>query len=290
MATEPLVERASQSAEPAAETARSDVETFGPARYLNRELSWLEFAARLLDIAGDETLPLLERAKFLAIFSTGLDEFFQVRVAGLKNQLDAGRRGRFPDGRSVLETLEAVRGRVTSLVDRQARIFNDSVRPGLSAAGIEIVEGDAAAFPLAAGAWDAALCLGASFVWHGLDGTLAALAPAVRPGGHVVVGEPYWRSWPLPEGIDDLGYLPLRPTVAKLEAAGLPLVTLIASSEDDWDTYESLHWRALEGWLAENPDDPDAVSIRARHEAQRDEYLRYERALFGWAIFAGLKP
>ncbi|MGD0894936.1 MAG: polyphosphate kinase 1 [Acidimicrobiales bacterium] len=141
MATEPLVERAWQPAEPAVEEARADVETFGPARYLNRELSWLEFAARLLDIAGDEALPLLERAKFLAIFSTGLDEFFQVRVAGLKNQLDAGRRGRFPDGRSVLETLEAVRGRVTALVDRQARIFNDSVRPGLSAAGIEIVEG-----------------------------------------------------------------------------------------------------------------------------------------------------
>jgi SAM-dependent methyltransferase len=172
--------------------------------------------------------------------------------------------------------------------------FAAAARERIEAAGladrIEIVEGDAAAFPLAAGAWDAALGLGASFVWHGLDGTLAALAPAVRPGGHVVVGEPYWRSWPLPEGIDDLGYLPLRPTVAKLEAAGLPLVTLIASSEDDWDTYESLHWRALEGWLAENPDDPDAVSIRARHEAQRDEYLRYERALFGWAIFAGLKP
>ena len=61
-------------------------------------------------------------------------------MAGLKNQLDAGRHGRFPDGRSVLETLEAVRGRVTSLVDRQARIFNDAVRPGLSAAGIEIVD------------------------------------------------------------------------------------------------------------------------------------------------------
>ena len=155
---------------------------------------------------------------------------------------------------------------------------------------VEIVEGDAAAFPLEPEAWDAALCLGASFVWHGLEGTLEALAPAVRPGGHVVVGEPFWRSWPLPEGIDDLGYLPLRETVARFEAAGLALVTLIASSEDDWDTYESLHWRAVEDWLAENPGDPDAPTIRARNEASRDAYLRHERALFGWAIFAARKP
>jgi len=155
---------------------------------------------------------------------------------------------------------------------------------------IEIVEGDAAAFPLEPGTWDAVLCLGASFVWHGLDGTLEALAPAVRPGGNVVVGEPFWRSWPLPAGIDDDGYLPLRETVARFETAGLALVSLIASSEDDWDTYESLRWRAVEEWLAQHPDDPDAREIRLRHEASRDAYLRYERALFGWAIFVGRVP
>jgi hypothetical protein len=112
----------------------------------------------------------------------------------------------------------------------------------------------------------------------------------VRPGGHVVVGVPFWRAWPLPEGVDDAGYVPLRETVARLEAAGLALVTLIASSEDDWDTYESLHWRALDAWLAEHPRDPDTVAIRERHEAQRDAYLRHERALFGWAIFVGRVP
>jgi len=172
--------------------------------------------------------------------------------------------------------------------------FAAEARTRVEAAGvadrIEIVEGDAAAFPLEHEAWDAALCLGASFVWQGLAGTLAALEPAVKPGGHVVVGEPFWRSWPLPEGVDDDGYLPLRETVARFEAAGLPLVTLIASSEDDWDTYASLHWRALEDWLAEHPRDPDTVAIRERHETQRDLYFRHERALFGWAIFVGRKP
>ena len=171
-----------------------------------------------------------------------------------------------------------------------AAIARERVQAAGLADRIEIVEGDAAAFPLEPAAWDAALCLGASFVWHGLEGTLAALVPTVRPGGHVVVGEPFWHAWPLPEGVDDDGYVPLRETVARVEAAGLALVTLIASSEDDWDTYESLHWRALEEWLAEHPRDPDSVAIRERHEAQREAYLRHERALFGWAIFVGRVP
>jgi SAM-dependent methyltransferase len=171
--------------------------------------------------------------------------------------------------------------------------FVAAARLRVDAAGladrIEIVEGDAHAFPLEPGAWDAALCLGASFVWTDLAGTLAALAPAVRSGGHVVVGEPFWRTWPLPERVDDQGYVPLYETVERFERTGLAVVSMIAASEDDWDRYESLHWRALEEWLAEHPDDPDAPEIRARHENARDGYLRFQRALLGWAIFAGRK-
>jgi SAM-dependent methyltransferase len=178
-------------------------------------------------------------------------------------------------------------------VERAPEFAADARRRVLAAGldgQVEIVEGDAEAYPLEPGAFDAALCLGASFVWHGLDGTLAALAPAVRSGGHVVVGEPFWHVWPLPEGVDDLGYTPLRETAERFEAAGLALVTLLASSTDDWDTYESLHWRALEEWLAANPDDPSAPTIRERHEHARDEYLGYQRALLGWAIFVARKP
>jgi SAM-dependent methyltransferase len=155
---------------------------------------------------------------------------------------------------------------------------------------IEIVEGDASAYPLDPEAWDAALCIGASFVYDDLEGTLAALIPAVRSGGFVAVGEPYWREWPLPPGRDDEGWVTLPETVAKFEAAGLALVGLIAASDDDWDRYETLHWRALEEWLAANPDDPEAPGIRERHETNRDRYLMQERRLLGWAIFAALKP
>ena len=110
----------------------------GPERFSNRELSWLEFGARLLDLADDERVPLLERVKFLAIFSEGLDEFFQVRVAGLKDQVDAGLRTRSADGLRPSEALRAIGARVTELVDRQSRIYLDSVVPALAQAGVRV--------------------------------------------------------------------------------------------------------------------------------------------------------
>ncbi len=110
----------------------------GPSRFTNRELSWLDFGDRLLDLASDVRVPLLERVKFLAIFSEGLDEFFQVRVAGLMDQIDAGLRNRSADGMRPSETLRAVRARVRELVERQGRIFLDHLVPELSASGIRL--------------------------------------------------------------------------------------------------------------------------------------------------------
>jgi len=151
---------------------------------------------------------------------------------------------------------------------------------------------DAANEELAAGAYDAALCLGASFVYGGLAGTLDALEPTVRPGGHVVVGEPYWRSWPLPDDYADRDepFTSLDGTVAILESGDLRVVTLIDASRDDWDRYETLHWRAVEEWLAESPDDPDADEVRTSYERWKRTYLRHGRELLGWAIFVAWKP
>ncbi|HXQ90240.1 MAG TPA: RNA degradosome polyphosphate kinase [Acidimicrobiales bacterium] len=114
------------------------VGALGPERFTNRELSWLEFGARLLDLGGDDRVPLLERVKFLAIFSEGLDEFFQVRVAGLKDQVDAGLRARSADGLRPSEILRAIGERVTELVARQSRIFLDGIVPALSEAGVRL--------------------------------------------------------------------------------------------------------------------------------------------------------
>ena len=112
--------------------------------YLNRELSWLEFNARVLHEARDERNPLLERVKFLAIFAGNLDEFFQVRVAGLRQQVEAGKVARSPDGRTADEQLAATRARVLGLVADHSGIFV-SVRKSLADEGVELV--DYAAIP-----------------------------------------------------------------------------------------------------------------------------------------------
>jgi SAM-dependent methyltransferase len=170
--------------------------------------------------------------------------------------------------------------------------FADEARTRVAAAGldshIEVITGDAAAFPFEDEAWGAALCLGASFVWGHIGDAAAVLAPAVKPGGFVAIGEPFWKEWPLP-GVDTEGYVGLEETVERFEASGLALTGVIAASDDDWDRYESLHWRAAEEWLAEEPDHPDADEIRARHRRRLADYIRFERKLIGWAIFVGRK-
>ncbi|MFI6072824.1 RNA degradosome polyphosphate kinase [Actinoplanes sp. NPDC051343] len=108
-------------------------------RFLNRELSWLDFNARVLALAEDPETPLLERAKFLAIFAGNLDEFYMVRVAGLKRRLSAGLPMRGGDRVSLRGQLEMITERAADLVTRHAACFTDEVRPKLSAEGIELV-------------------------------------------------------------------------------------------------------------------------------------------------------
>ncbi len=111
-------------------------------RFLNRELSWLEFNARVLALAEDRKLPLLERAKFLAIFSQNLDEFFEVRVSGLMEQLAAGLRTTTPDGLDLVDQLRALRDRVAELVARAAAVFDNEVAPALDDEGIRFANWD----------------------------------------------------------------------------------------------------------------------------------------------------
>jgi len=108
-------------------------------RYLNRELSWLDFNARVLALAADTSLPLLERAKFLAIFASNLDEFYMVRVAGLKRRDEMGLSVRSADGLSPREQLRRINERTQQIASRHAHVFLDSVRPALADEGIVIV-------------------------------------------------------------------------------------------------------------------------------------------------------
>ena len=107
--------------------------------YTNRELSWLEFNRRVLEEALDENVPLLERVKFLAIFSTNLDEFFMVRVARLQQRVATGDQQPGPDGLTSTQTLAAIAERVHRLVEEQHRCFLEDLQPRLMAEGIRII-------------------------------------------------------------------------------------------------------------------------------------------------------
>ena len=114
----------------------------GADRFINRELSWLDFNARVLALAEDGSTPLLERAKFLAIFAGNLDEFYMVRVAGLKRRQTTGLAVRSADGLSPREQLDRIAARTQDLVGRHARLFADVVQPELDKQGIRILHWD----------------------------------------------------------------------------------------------------------------------------------------------------
>jgi polyphosphate kinase len=124
---------------PPAATAAAAENALPEDRYLNRELSWLDFNARVLALAADPSLPLLERAKFLAIFSSNLDEFYMVRVAGLKRRDEMGLSVRSADGLSPREQLRRIGERTQQIANRHAQVFLDGVRPALAEEGIFVV-------------------------------------------------------------------------------------------------------------------------------------------------------
>lgn len=124
------------------EEAHELAREFGPLperRFLDRELSWLAFNQRVLELTEDPHLPILDRAKFLAIFGSNLDEFFMVRVAGLKRRIATGIAVRAASGLTPREVLESIWARSHELQIHQARIFTEEVRPELTRAGVHIL-------------------------------------------------------------------------------------------------------------------------------------------------------
>ncbi len=111
-----------------------------PALYINRELSWLDFNDRVLQLAEDESAPLLERVKFCAIYTTNLDEYYMVRVAGLHDQIDAGVENPGQDGRTPSQTIALIRERAQGLGRRLSDCFEGRLRPALAEHGIALVD------------------------------------------------------------------------------------------------------------------------------------------------------
>jgi len=162
------------------------------------------------------------------------------------------------------------------LVDARARVATAGLSDRVS-----FVHANGRSFEIESERFDAAFCLGATFAYDGLEGTLDALAPGVRPGGYVVAGEPYRKSdepvhpmhpWSFPEIIE------------RFEERSLPVVWFVRSSVDEWDGYTSVHLRDLLTWADEHPDDADAVRTW-----RREQLDTLSEPYMGWAVVAGRK-
>ena len=218
----------------------------------------------------------------------------KIRLLGDYVRLDAGSRvldmGCGKGGPAVV-LAEAFGCRILGVELRE--VFADEARARLRERGLEglvdVRTADAASFDLEPGSYDVAMAIGTCFIWGHIEHAARALFRAVKRGGYLALGEPYWRSEP-PVGVDREPFVSLPETVARLESAGGHLTGIIAASQDDWDRYESLHWRAVEEWLAANPAHADAAAIRDRHRASLTAYLTHQRPLLGWAILVARKP
>ena len=160
---------------------------------------------------------------------------------------------------------------------------------------VEFIEGDGAKYDAEPNSFDLTMCLGASWVWGGHLGTIEALKKSGKPGGLIVLGEPFKFKDP------DPGYIDAEPDFAKsmvthaenveiAQDAGLTLLYAIVSDHNDWDRYEGLRIRAAELYADENPEDPDAAEILEKQRQSNDLYLKYGRDTVSWAIYMFRAP
>ena len=163
------------------------------------------------------------------------------------------------------------------------------------AALVTLVEADAARLELEPEAFALALCLGATHALGGYAETLRALAPRVRPGGHVLVGQGYWKRTPDTEYLERLGATADEMTshdgnLAAGIAEGLEVVGAWISGTDDWDRYEGLYADTVERHVAEHPGDPDSAAMRERIRSWREAYRRWGRDTLGFGLYLFRRP
>jgi SAM-dependent methyltransferase len=170
------------------------------------------------------------------------------------------------------------------------RELRERVAARIPDADTTLLEMDGAAYAGEPGSFDLVMCLGASWTFDGYAATLRALAAWTRPGGLVLVGEPFWRHEPesaylVWNGVSRALYGTHVENVEAGLQVGLAPVYALASDEDDFDRYEALQWRAAERYARENPDDPDLREMAERVQRERHEYLMWGRETMGWSLY-----
>ena len=155
---------------------------------------------------------------------------------------------------------------------------------------LTFVQDDAGKYPQATHDFDVVSCIGATWIGNGLTGTLELMKPALKPGGLLLVGEPYWID-PPPEtayaamGVHKDDYVSLDDTLDRFESVGMQLVEMVLANYDGWDRYEAPQWMAVDDFLSTNPNDPDAPALYEWIRNNRRRYLKYGRRYLGWGVF-----
>ena len=157
---------------------------------------------------------------------------------------------------------------------------------------VGFVHGDASGFVTDEPA-DLAACVGATWIGGGVVGTIELLGKSLRPGGLMLIGEPYWRQVvPDQETVEGCGasstddFLMFPELVAQFGDLGYDVVEMVLADQDSWDRYQAAQWFNLRRWLDENPDDELAAEVRAELTTVPARYARYQRECLGWGVFA----
>jgi SAM-dependent methyltransferase len=160
------------------------------------------------------------------------------------------------------------------------------------AAQVEFIHGEAAGFVSGDKAGVAA-CVGATWIGGGVAGTIKLLARSLRPGGLILIGEPYWRQLPPTEDVargclagSIADFLPLPQLLALFGRLGYDVVEMVLADQDSWDRYEAAKWLTMRRWLEANPDDELAHEVRAQLTSEPERYAAYTREYLGWGVFA----
>jgi len=140
---------------------------------------------------------------------------------------------------------------------------------------------------------DVAACVGATWIGGGVAGTIELLARSLRPGGIILIGEPYWRQLPpkddiakgcLANAISD--FLVLPELLASFGRLGYDVVEMVLANQDGWDRYEAAKWLTMRRWLEANPDDELAEEVRSKLVSEPERHTAYTREYLGWGVFA----
>ncbi len=180
-----------------------------------------------------------------------------------------------------------------------SRLFTEQAKSRAEELGVadkvQFIHGDAAGF-VSDEKVDVAACLGATWIGGGVAGTIELLSQSLRPGGIILIGEPYWRQLPPTEEVargcfahSIADFLMLPELLASFGRLGYDVVEMVLADQDGWDRYEAAKWLTMRRWLEANPDDELAQEVRGQLTSEPVRYATYTREYLGWGVFALMK-